>query len=172
MTPSEIKTLFIGLFGANWKIQLADKTGINMRTIQRWSANGVEDDTINRILSQLNISDARRQMIWPRDEWLFSRRIIEDEDLVADETIRYYIIHTLYPAFIARVIKLDTDLKPISDEGAVDMLNGIIHVSPSQHLMLCEIKWIDQPSHREAEMTALFERAAIIYCDDAMKMER
>ena len=54
-----------------------------------------------------------------------------------------YVVHTLTPRFIARAVECDDDGAPVPEEGAADILTGIVYASGD--FVLCEVAWIDPP---------------------------
>lgn len=91
--------------------------------------------------------DRRAPTHWPRDEWLVQR----------EEGRRTYVVHTRAPRFIARAVVCGEDGAPVAEEGAADVLTGIVYASGD--LVLCEVAWIDAPPQLE-RIRQLMDQAA------------
>ena len=154
MTSSELSAICLSLWGERWQADLARFLDVNPRSVRRWASGDVPvPDRIGEQLTRhLNINLPRPEIV-PRDEWIFQ---------ISDGR-RSYIVHTLTPRFIARLVECDQDGVPLPSEGKVDALSGITY--QTDDLLLCEISWIDSPSP-DNELTDLLHQAIDALHDD------
>ena len=117
-----------------WQSELARRLNINVRTVQRWSANGLPDEKASSICAELGVPHllAKHLDQFPRDEWLISRNA---------DTSRLYITHCRWPRFVARILPIE----PTSSDKPYDLSTE--PVFKNDYLILCEFTWID-PKNR------------------------
>ncbi|MDE0174217.1 MAG: hypothetical protein OYH76_01670 [Defluviicoccus sp.] len=154
MTSSELSAICLSLWGEHWQAELARFLDVNPRSVRRWASGDVTvpDSIAEELKQQLNINLPRPEIV-PRDEWIF--QIAEGR--------RSYIVHTLTPRFIARLVECDQDDVPLPSEGKVDILSGVTFQADG--LLLCEISWIDPPSP-DNELPDLLRQAIDALHDD------
>lgn len=150
MTADEFTAASIAILrtGVGWQTKIADRLGVNRRTVVRWLAAGETPPDIDAKLAEL--MGARDLSPWPRDEWILG------DALGGDGTRREYIVHTAAPRFVARIVAADDDGEPEPGEHPADTLSGVVYSSDGY--LICEIEWIDDP--RSGEITQLMEAAA------------
>lgn len=88
---------------------------------------------------------------FPRDEWIIG------DGRGGDGRFRSYIVHTVPPRFIARVVNIDGEGRPIAAEGTVALEAGIRYQARLNQI-LCEFAWIDEPDAKD--VTQCLEAAA------------
>jgi len=152
LTAPELRALALAIWGHRWQGPLARALAVNPRTVRRWASGDVPvPDRVEEELRRVVGAD-KRNFPWPRDEW-----IVGDGMPDAQGRRREYLVHTLAPRFVARVVAVDDDGLPHPDEEPADLLSGIVWSSGDT--VLCEITWIDPPPAM-TELRALLEAAA------------
>ena len=148
MTADEFTAASIAILrtSVGWQTKIADRLGVNRRTVVRWLAAGETPPDIDAKLAEL--MGARDLSPWPRDEWIIG------DALGGDGKRREYIVHTAAPRFVARIVAADDDFEPEPHEYPVHTGDGYT----SDGYIICEIEWIDEP--RSGEITQLMEAAA------------
>ena len=98
MTATELRTLGLAKFGANWHVPLAKAIGIGTRHLRKLAAGEVrmDPDIEAKIRRALGPKPAPTPT-WPHDEW-----IVGDGRLDGGAR-REYLLHARTPRFIARV---------------------------------------------------------------------
>lgn len=149
MTNAELRALGLAVWGAEWQSPLARAMGVNKRTVARWAAGDtvVPESVSVEIRRVLGVGDAV-QPDWPRDEWIVG-------DGAGGK--REYIIHTVRPRFVARVVNVDEEGLPVAGEMPADTLTGVCYSAADS--LICEIVWIDPPPTERA-LLALMDAAA------------
>ncbi len=151
MTPDEFRSLGAALYGGayGWQTAIAERLGVIPRTVRRWveGITPVPAD-VARILSP-GLSGKL-----PRDEWITGTGTGGGRD-------RRYLVHTRYPRFVARVVSINEDGRPVTAERAADLRTGVVHSDQwgLAGTMLCEIIWIDMPQADDPSMRVLLGAA-------------
>lgn len=153
MTADEFTAAAIAILrtSVGWQTKIAERLGVNRRTVVRWLAAGETPPNIDEQLAKM--MGARDIAPWPRDEWIIG------DALGGDGQRREYIVHTAAPRFVARIVACDDDGVPDEAEEPAHTLDGYT----SAGYVICEIDWIDKP--RPGEITQLMEAA----CDEIDK---
>ncbi len=152
MTPSQFTAFSIALLrsAVGWQSAIARRLGIESRTVRRWLHDGeIPAWAADRMAELIGLADAAGP--WPRDEW-----IIGDGPPNGDGHRREFIIHTVPPRFIARVVAVDDAGEIMPNETPADVITGVVFSSDS--FLLCEIDWLDRPD--PGAVTLLLESAA------------
>lgn len=154
-TTEEFRALGLAGFGHGWQSAMARALNVNTRTVRRWASG--ETPVPGRIWEALaKVTGAvDAQSRWPRQEWLGA---FDNED-------RTYLVHTLPPRIIGRVVETagpNTDA-PAETEGAADTSSGIVYEIDTETL-LCEIVWIDSPPPGD-QLQALLEAGAAAFTE-------
>lgn len=151
MTADELQTASIALLrsAVGWQTAIANRLGIEARTVRRWLQAGATPDWVNGRMAELMGGIGASP--WPRDEWMIGDGVTEDGRR------REYIVHLVAPRFVGRIVAVDDDGLPEPGEEPADILSGVVYVA-DQETLLCEIEWIDEvdPGH----VTHLLEAAA------------
>lgn len=155
MTYDELEERAANAFGAMAGLQgrLAKLFDVRPRAIRRWAEmNEIPDWAVEKFT---NFEAAHESVKRGRDEWIIGNGF-DDEGYN-----REYIFHTAEPRFYGRVVLVDGDGNPVSDEGETDILAGHTFKFSDTH-WLCEVIWIDEPDDVEA-ILAVFEAAKAEY---------
>lgn len=150
MEKHEFQSMAIALLRSaiGWQSEIARRLGVNARTVRRWIAAGEIPDWAEKQLRELIGGTSATP--YPRDEWILGDGISERPNL------REYLIHTAPPRFIARVVGVDDNMRPLRTEEPYDINSGVV-VYTDIGGFLCEVEWIDQPD--TGQITALMEAA-------------
>lgn len=154
MTNAELRALGLAVWGHEWQSPLARALGVNKRTVARWAAGdtAIPESVSEEIRRVLGVGDSVNPE-WPRDQW-----ITGDGPTGPDgRTRREYIIHTVRPRFIARVVNVDEEGLPVAGELPADVLTGVCYSAGDS--LICEIVWIDAPPAEHA-LLVLMDAAA------------
>ena len=151
MTRAEFAAASIALLRSSvgWKTAIAKRLDIEPRTVYRWLQAGETADWVDGRLAEL--MGGLGAAPWPRDEWVIG------DGVTADGRAREYIIHTVAPRFIARIVAVDDDGAPEDGEVPADIVAGVVYQANPETL-LCEIEWIDEVD--PGSVTHLLEAAA------------
>lgn len=154
MTNSELRALGLAAWGFEWQSPLSRALGVNKRTVARWAAGEttIPEAVSDEIRRVLGVGD-KVNPEWPRDEWIVG---VGAEPL-AGSASREYIIHTVRPRFVARVVNVDEEGLPVAGEMPADTLTGVCYSAADS--LICEIVWIDPPPTERA-LKALLDAAA------------
>lgn len=153
MTWEEFEATSVAILRSalGWQTAIARRLGVEARTVRRWRKIGIPSWAVERLMEWTALSD---RLPWPRDEWIIG------DGVGLDGVPRQYIVHTVPPRFIARIVETDDDFgdgEPDPAESAVDLASGVtFHAGFGA--VLCEIAWIDEP--RPGEVAQLLEAAA------------
>lgn len=131
-----------------WQSAIARRLGVDSRTVRRWIKDGQVPDWVETKLAEM-IGHPSRSATWPRDEWIVG--------VSTDGKRREYIVHTVAPRFIARIVACDEDGVPEAGEEPADLLSGTTY-SADEMTVLCEIAWIDEVP--PGQVVGLLEAAA------------
>lgn len=151
MTPEEFRQASIALLrtSVGWQSGVARHLNIDSRTVRRWLADGDVPGWVDGRMREL--MGGTSAAAWPRDEWVIG------DGVSSDGHRREYIVHTVTPMFIARIVECDPlSGLPEPDEEPVDVLSETVF--SFDDTVLCEFAWLDQPN--PGEITQLLEAAA------------
>ncbi len=153
MTSSELIAIALAAYGPNWPAKLAELLDVDTATVRRWTSGAipVPQSVQSALANEFDLED-RPARLWPRDEWISQ----------IETGKRSYIVHTLTPRFIARLVECDDTGLPLASEGDVDALTGIVYAD--QDLLVCEIAWID-PEPPENDLASLLDQALEAFHD-------
>lgn len=118
-----------------WQSRIAERLGIESRTVRRWIKQGQTPPWVDERLAEMIGATAIAP--WPRDEWLIGDGISPNL-----RGRREYIMHMQPPRFIARVVAIDDDGEPEGGEEPADVNSGTVYQA-NEETLLCEIEWID-----------------------------
>lgn len=152
MTAEEFKTASIALLrsAVGWQSAIARRLGVESRTVRRWLRAGAVPEWVADKFAELIGLRTDEAFAWPRDEWIVGDGIDRDGQR------REYVVHTVPPRFIARVVACDPDGLPELGEEPADVVSGVVYSDGDD--VLCEIDWIDEPD--PGQVTQLLEAAA------------
>lgn len=142
MTRDEFAATAIAILrsAVGWQSAIARRLGVEPRTVRRWLASAdFPPDIETRMGGLIGAGDISP---WPRDEWLVGDAVGEDGHR------REYVMHLHPPRFVARVVAIDPDGDPETDEQPADVVSGTVYQA-DQETVLCEIDWIDDVSPGE-----------------------
>lgn len=151
MTIDEFRTAAVAILRSaiGWQTAIAQRLGIEARTVRRWLAAGEIPVWVDGRMAEL--MGGLGPATWPRDEWIIG------DGVTGDGRRREYITHTAAPRFIARIVAIDDDGNPEDEDLPADIVSGTIFQANPETL-LCEFEWIDEVS--SGAVTHLLEAAA------------
>jgi len=128
MKSREFVSLCKEAWGERWREGAAGALSVNSITVSRWAKGALQIPS--GVAQELyKIVGTGSDSGFPRDEWLIH------------EAERAYVIHTVRPRFIARVVEIEETGEPRQSEEPVDFWSGVTFGIGD--LLLCEIAWID-----------------------------
>jgi hypothetical protein len=149
MTPDQLRTAGMALYGPEWQSPLARALGVGARAVRKWLAGEtpVPSELAGRIRALMGVGDhLDLDRAWPRDEW------ISGEGMPRPDGSRIeYLIHARHPRFMARIAADEPGLDLDADRGT-----GVTY--GSDIFTICEIVWIDAPPGPSG-LTSLMEAA-------------
>lgn len=153
-TTKEFRSFCMALFGGyGWQAAAARALKVSDRTVRRWAAGMVQlpEWAQQALMAMAGVTD-EGAVAWPRAEW-----IIGDDPPDEGGRRREYIVHTRLPRFIARLVEIDDDGRPVPGEGEADVTTGVAYRA-DPNTVICELHWIDRPP--ASGLVALMEGAA------------
>lgn len=158
MTRDEFAAASIALLrsAVGWQTRIAERLPCNPRRVREWLERGETPAWVDERLREL--MGGTNPAPWPRDEWIVGDAPTEHG------ARREYVIHTMAPRFVARVVECAEDGPPAPGEEPADVVSGIVYVADHE-TVLCEIDWIDEPE--PGHVTGLLEAAADALVRDA-----
>lgn len=146
MVPERFSRQAIRFVGTpvEWKARLAYLLGVPLGDVEAWADGRLAVPEV--VAARLRMEDAADVAPSPaRDEWIRGTGLA-----LSNRPQRQYLVHTLEPRFIGRIVELADD-DPAADGAALLPLDG-------SH-WLADVVWID-PEPVIGRMGPLLERAA------------
>ena len=146
MTTDEFRDTAIARLrsAVGWEAAIARQLRVQPRTVRRWLAGGFIPDWVETKLADLIGKTDPVAVL--RDEW-----IIGDAP-----SGREYVYHARPPRFLARIVMIDDNGRPIASEEPADVVSGVD--CANDDYVLAEAVWIDEVE--PGEVVKLLEAAA------------
>jgi len=127
-----------------WQVRVAELMGVNLRTVQRWTKDGIPARIAGDLFQRLGVDDEQVNDI---------KNLHQDNWFLADGAgNRKYIICLQPPRFVARVVY---------DGEAENTISGLSY--NNDDFTIFNIRWLDTPPPPRIQNEKIEETAGMIY---------